>query len=535
MDTLIVSLVLLGPGLLILTGLSPSTWADRHPRFMEKASSVAAKTALLGAVTGSLLYAASSEGPIELGWGPLDLHIDALTTIMLPLVGLIGAVVVCYSRNYLRGDPGQGHFFKWMTLTLGAVLALIVSGNLLLLAAAWICTSLALHQLLVFYPERKGAQVAARKKFLVSRAGDACLLAAIVLIYDLFGTLRLSEIFTDSAILAEMYSPGELYLHFPQISWMGGCLVAAALLKSAQFPFHSWLPEVMETPTPVSAMMHAGVINAGGFLVVRMSPLLALAPDVLSVLALVGAVTALFGSMAMLTQTSIKRSLAFSTIGQMGFMMLQCGLGAFSSATLHIVAHALYKAHAFLSSGSIVDMARAAWTPPVQAARHPAHLCLALLAAAGMTYLVAGWFGFTLESHHGILVLGFILMAALTYLIWNSMQGSPGWALRGRGVALAFVACVGYFAMQAAFVAALDQVLPVEPSEISPFEAVLMAGVVLLFMGVLLLQVRFPGVHGDRAWQTAYVHLYNGLYISTLANRCIRKVWPPALDRQTKQ
>jgi len=128
-------------------------------------------------------------------------------------------------------------------------------------------------------------------------------------------------------------------------------LVGVAMLKSAQFPFHSWLPDTMETQTPLSALMHAGIINAGGFLIVRLSPVVSLSPVALNTLAIVGAFTAIFASLVMMTQASIKRMLALSTIAQMGFMMLQCGLGAFSIAVLHIVAHSLYKAHAFFIVG----------------------------------------------------------------------------------------------------------------------------------------------------------------------------------------
>ena len=158
----------------------------------------------------------------------------------------------------------------------------------------------------------------------------------------------------------DMFAAADAIHNLPTAAWhelIGILFVLGAMTKSAQFPFHSWLPDTMETPTPVSALMHAGVINAGGFLVIRLSPLVSLSPIALDLLALIGALTAMLGAVVMLTQTSIKRSLAYSTIAQMGFMMLQCGLGAFSAALLHIVAHSAYKAHAFLSSGSVLDSA----------------------------------------------------------------------------------------------------------------------------------------------------------------------------------
>ena len=158
--------------------------------------------------------------------------------------------------------------------------------------------------------------------------------------------------------LAEVLREGESSTRTSELTWLCLSLVCGAMLKSAQFPFHSWLPDTMETPTPVSALMHAGIINAGGFLIVRLSPLVTLSPLSLHILAVVGAFTAIFASLVMMTQASVKRMLAFSTIAQMGFMMLQCGVGAFSIAVLHIVAHSLYKAHAFLSSGSVVSISK---------------------------------------------------------------------------------------------------------------------------------------------------------------------------------
>ncbi len=178
------------------------------------------------------------------------------------------------------------------------------------------------------------------------------LLVAMILTYYCFGSFDYRDIFASAAnaqfVIADKY-------HL--LSWIGTLFVIGAMTKSAQIPFHSWLPDTMETPTPVSALMHAGIINAGGFLIIRLSPLVSQSHVALDLLAIVGAATAILGAVVMLTQTSIKRTLAYSTIAQMGFMMLQCGLGAFSAALLHIIAHSLYKAHAFLSSGSVLESA----------------------------------------------------------------------------------------------------------------------------------------------------------------------------------
>ena len=300
----------------------------------------------------------------------LGIYFDSLSAIVLVLVSFLLAVVTRYSINYLAGDPGQGRFTKWLCLTGGAVLAIVISGNLVQFALAWCATSLSLHKLLLFYPDRPGAVLAARKKFIISRLGDLCLLSVIVLVYQQFHTWDFAALFAGAEQLHEN-GPGAGHLSINLICFL---LVAGAMLKSAQFPFHSWLPDTMETPTPVSALMHAGIINAGGFLIIRLNPLVTLSPAAMSTLALFGAFTALFASLVMLTHASVKRSLAFSTMAQMGFMMLECGLGAFGLAVLHLVAHSLYKAHAFLASGSIVRLAKFAWVPTEKPSAHPLRL-----------------------------------------------------------------------------------------------------------------------------------------------------------------
>ena len=276
-------------------------------------------------------------------------RLDMLSTILFTLVAFVGVIVVQFSRNYMDGDDRQGAFIGGLCLTLAAVMLLVLSGNLFQFVLAWIATSLSLHRLLVFYPERPAAVLAARKKFITARLGDFCLIGAAALLVKAFGTFDIASLL-EQARLAQ--STGAIPAVVP---YAAGLLAVAALLKSAQFPTHGWLLEVMETPTPVSALLHAGIINAGGFLIVRFADVMVLSAVSLHFLALIGGFTALIGATVMLTQTSVKVSLAWSTISQMGFMLLQCGLGAFPIAVLHIVAHSLYKAHAFLSSGSVVD------------------------------------------------------------------------------------------------------------------------------------------------------------------------------------
>ena len=520
-----------GPLLLLSTGIMPDAWCDRRPDLMRRLVTGAAHVALftsLMAVAGFLIH-----GPIDRSLGGIEIYLDALSAIMLLLVAGISTVVIRYSRRYLDGDPGQGHFFRWLALTIGSVLILVISGNLIQFTLAWMATSLSLHRLLLFYPERPAAQQAAHKKFIISRLGDLCLIGAMLMIYRTFGSLHFGEIFSDASLHARHAAEGLSPWSGTGLFWIGVLLVFGAALKSAQFPFHSWLPEVMETPTPVSALMHAGIINAGGFLIVRMSPVMVLSPAALNLLAVIGAVTALFSALAMLTQTSIKKSLAFSTVGQMGFMMLQCGLGAFSSAILHIVAHGFYKAHAFLSSGSIIDLAKAAWAPTPRASRHPGELPLAFAAALAITWLTASLLGITLAEEPAIVLLGAILQMALCYLIWNSLATQTGVLPMLRGLGLAVLIGLAYFSLQLLFAHLLQGAVAEFTPERGWFSGALLIAVLGGFMGVLLMQVRFPGDMAGALWQAAYVYVLNGFYVSTVANRLLRRFWPAPRHSQS--
>lgn len=516
---------LMGPGLLCILGLFPGSIANRHVATLNKLAGATAIAVLASAASAAAAFL-GLDSPLEQHIGGITVYLDALSISMLLLVAFIGAVVINYSRHYLDGEPQQGRFIKWLALTVGSVLLLVISGNLIQFTLCWMATSLCLHQLLLFYPDRPAARLAAHKKFVISRIGDICLIIAMFAIYQSFGSLSFGAIFENAHAQQLATLNGTAYSSGFMLHLAGFGLVLGAALKSAQFPFHSWLPEVMETPTPVSALMHAGIINAGGFLVIRMSHVLTLTPAALNVLAVIGSVTALFGSLVMLTQTSIKKSLAFSTVGQMGFMMLQCGLGAFSSALLHIVAHALYKAHAFLSSGSTVEIAKAAWQAPVRTERSANELGLAFALALLVTLATATLLGVSIGEEPGIVMMGAILQLALTYLLWNTLESRADAAQIVKALGLVIAVSMLYFALQTGFMQLFQDSLAVAPPLGGGFHVLLLITVLLGFTGVLLLQTQFPGTSANRIWQAAYVHFYNGFYISALANRLLKRYWP---------
>lgn len=276
----------------------------------------------------------------------------------------------------------------------------------------------------------------------------------------------------------------------------------------------------------MSALLHAGVINAGGFLVLRFADVISLSSPSMEILVIVGGVTALFGSVVMLTQTSVKVSLAYSTIAQMGFMMLQCGLGAFAAALLHIVAHSLYKAHAFLSSGSVIDLARASWSPSPGGQPHPARMAMIVGLVLAAALVVGTLFGATITAQPGVFALGAVVMLGLAHLITQAFDERPSLYVVGRTAALALVVSLAYFGLQWAVEHVLAGSLPPVQALRGPLDLVIVALVVLAFAAVTVFQSVLPGKADAPRWQAAYVHLANGLYVNTLANRLVLRFWP---------
>ncbi len=511
----------LGPIVLVCTAILPASSRSAAERLsVTLAAAFAALIVALGGLAAVFVYGPMRTPLIGRDGIGLGLYLDALSAIMFVLVSFVGLIVLNYSRNYLDGDPGQVRFMRWLCLTLASVLMLIISGNLFQFALAWIATSLSLHRLLVFYGERPNAVLAARKKFVASRLGDLCLIGAMALLHNTFGTLDYAATFAGAEAMRVSGPTPDA------IQAAAFLLVIAALLKSAQFPLHGWLLEVMETPTPVSALLHAGIINAGGFLVLRFANVIALSVPSLDALALIGGFTALFGSVVMLPQTSIKVSLAYSTIGQMGFMMLECGLGAFSAALLHIVAHSCYKAHAFLSSGSVVDIARASWTPSPGGKPHPARVIIAIAAVLAVTLASSTVFGATPAEEPGVFVLGSILLLSLVHLVSNSIDERPSFYVIGRTLALAGLVAVAYFGLQLGVQKLLAGSFPPVKALRGPLDLVILVVVVFSFSALTFFQSMLPSLAGTPRWQALYAHVSNGLYVNTLANRMALRFWP---------
>ena len=509
-------LLLAGPAALLVLSALPAA----NARALAGRARAAALFTFATAAAGALIALAggSMATPALPGVG---IQFDALTAVMFLLVSFVGSIVVHFARNYMAGDPGHVRFTKALAATLASVLLLILSGNMLMFLAAWVATSIGLNRLLLFYGDRPSAILAARKKFIASRISDACLAGAFFLLWRATGALDFPTLFAS-------------------LSGVNGATPAiliaiAALLKSAQFPLHGWITEVMETPTPVSALLHAGIVNAGGFLVLRFAPLMSEATAALDILLVVGGITALFASVVMLTQNAVKVALAWSTIAQMGFMLLQCGLGAWPAALLHIVAHSLYKAHAFLSSGSVIDIARASWSPSPGGAPHPARLAMAVAGVLAAVAAVGTLSGFELATQPGIFALGAIMVMGLVHLIAQSIDQRPTGFVIARTAVAALAVAAAWFGLQAGMAALLGSSLPEGADRSDGVAIIAIVAVVAGFAALTIGQATFISTKGAATpdWARAFfVHVKNGLYVNTLANRLVLKLWPTGLPNR---
>jgi NAD(P)H-quinone oxidoreductase subunit 5 len=511
--TTAVSLSFLAP--LVLLSIAPFLRGRNDPaRGLSPRWSEYAALASLVLAAGGLLHAVLL-GPQKLdlidGAVSLSLKADLVSATMAVLVAFIGWVVMRYSRSYLDGEEREGRFHGVMLATLAAVLVFVQSGSLTVLILSSLCIGLGLRRLLLFYPSRPEARRAATKFAWVWHGGDVALIVATLLILAGMGTDDLGAIpalatASESAIL---------------VNAAVALIVLAAMLKTAAFPLHGWLTEVMEAPTPVSALLHAGIINSGGVLLIMASGLVQLSPGSMAALVMVGGFTALFGAAVMLTQSAVKTALAWSTVSQMGFMLLQCGLGLWALALLHIVAHSLYKAHAFLSSGGAVKA--------VASLRRPGPVAVPNLAAVlksfGLALVLYGLIAFLFSMAFGpktaqALALGAILIFGVAYLVAQGLADMAPADLTKRTALASLAAAVSYFSFQALAQAVWGPGLPRAPVP-GPLEWALVILAVASFGLVAFAQALFPLWAHHPATAGLRVHLANGLYLNALLDRAI--------------
>lgn len=441
-----------------------------------------------------------------------------LQLIMLLLANFIAFVVVRYSATYLQGEPRQQRFVTLVQTVFAAVSVAVLSDFLPMFLAAWLGISLAMHQLLMFYPDRPRAALAAHKKFLFARAAELCALGAFLLLYLHHDSARISVIVGAYAAPGGSLSVGEK---------AAACLLAlAALIKCAQLPLHGWLIQVVEAPTPVSAALHGGVINLGGYLLLLFSPLLLQSTPARALILIVAGLGSVLAALVMMTRISIKVRLAWSTSAQMGLMLVEIALGLVELALLHLLAHSCYKAYAFLSSGEAVqeDLLRrqAPGRRPTPAQWLAAGATSGAL-VAGLAVVVRAGFD---SSAFAVVSPWVLLTLALTALL--AERRGPLASGDGAGfLGLAALVMLAYFGLKSLFAVLLPPAEHTAPLWADLWMSTLF---VLLFAGYGLQR---HGLH-LRWVQTLNLYCYAGFYLDEWVTRSTLRLWPHPLPARIK-
>lgn len=464
-----------------------------------------------GILSGVALVCALVQAVVDHGGGlaqatlllrPIGLAPTTLGVWMAVMVQFLGTVIGLFSSRYLEGEPRQRQFITALAGVLAAVHGLLLADHWLVLIAAWAAIGIALERLLCFYPERPFALLAAFKKRLADRVADGLLILAAALAWVEVGSGSLSALKNMVAL-----EPASAALHASAV-----CLAMAVILRTALLPVHGWLIQVMEAPTPVSALLHAGVVNLGGSVLIGFAPLLEAAPAARWLLVGAGLASAILGGVVMLTRASIKVRLAWSTLSQMGYLLLECGLGLYTLAAAHLIGHSLYKAHAFLSSASVVRDSKLAamrgrarvsgaslWWAPAGALA-----AVALVQFAWPTSTWPWWWS-------GVLAL------AWAPLLWWPAAGEADARLRAARAAAGFGLILALSVL-----AALAHTLPLGLRD-APFDAagvVALAGMAALYLNLALLQGQASRLQTWRRWA------YAGFYLDEFYTRLALRLWP---------
>jgi len=418
------------------------------------------------------------------------LTLSGVRPVLLALVALLALVVTRYAVTNFRLDPRRRSFVSKLVGCLVAVLVLIVSNHIVVFFVAWMSISLQLHRLLMFYPERDRAVLAAHKKFILARCSEAFLGTAFVLMYLNTGSFQLDTILKQFAT-----APTSIPQHIAAV-----CLVMAALIKCAQLPLHGWLIQVVEAPTPVSALLHAGIINLGGFLLLVTVPLWSNSVLAVWLLCLVSAASCCFAALIMATRISIKVRLAWSTCAQMGLMLLEIGLGYYDLALLHLVAHSVYKAHAFLSVSEVAVIKQ-------PQARSILRVSLVFLIFQALVAATCWW----LLGDPKWLPSALLAMALAT--IWMNLHQ---WLLR---FAVSVLAIAAYLLLGAL----VQQVVEPQP----PFNSLLLEPIITLLFNIFAftywLVHHTPSRRLSQRW---FITLNAGLYLDEWLTRLVLWLWP---------
>lgn len=356
---------------------------------------------------------------------PIGFLVDPLSIIMIMVVSGVGCIIHIYSIGYMHGETGFRRYFSYLNLFVFNMLILVSANNFLLMFVGWEGVGLCSYLLIGYYYEKKSASDAGKKAFVVNRIGDFGFLLGMFLIFTVFGTFGYVDVFS--------VAPEKLTQGGVMVTLITLLLFLGATGKSAQIPLYTWLPDAMEGPTPVSALIHAAtMVTAGVYMVARCSVLFAMAPTSMTVVAVIGGATALFAATIGMTQFDIKRVLAYSTISQLGYMFMACGVGAFASGIFHLMTHAFFKALLFMAAGSVMhamsgelDMRKMGDLRKKLPYTHWTYL-FGTLAIAGI-FPFAGFFSkdeilfYSLQKHLGFWILGAVAAIMTSFYMFRSV------------------------------------------------------------------------------------------------------------------
>ncbi|MBX3308004.1 MAG: NADH-quinone oxidoreductase subunit L [Nitrospira sp.] len=536
------SLVLIVPFLQLCAAGIVMIGGERTHFTRAKAAAYPIGLAFLGAI--GTLALVTSQGPVTVRFYdpasaasfiiPIGFYVDRLSGVMMTLITGVSTIIYCYSTNYMYQDRHARRYLALICLTDFVLICMVSSGNLMMLFLFWQLLSYLLY-LLAHNHVHTATLAGAFKTFTLLRVADTAFLAGIALAYQLYGTLEFQELFARAAAAPIPLSilPG---IEISATTAVTCLLFIGAMGKSAQFPLHLWLPGSLFAPTPVHALLHAGIINAGGFLINRLAPLFGMSSTTLHIAFVVGTLTAVLGATMMLAQNDIKKTLGFSTIGQMGYMIMECGLGAFSLAVFHLIAHGLFKATVFLNCGNVIQKARVephfphtdrthhqeeelsnlTWTTGVLTSL--VIPLLILLVTHGVLHIPL------LESHGTVIILFFIwITSSQAILTLTRLRAVASWKVSSTMLlTLLFVIFIYLFAVES-FTAFLYP----NPNEVAAyykaadlpdwlFDLLLVGATGLTILGWIYLYLK---AHGRSVWIPAWVEKIRHRVYVALINR----------------
>lgn len=519
MQTMTAALVMFGPCWLLAIGLIPQRLAERQPKRMLQLARFGTSASLTAVMSIGLIFL--FEGSLRFTMARFDVYLDALALTMLLLVAYAGCLSVSYVRHRSASASAQGRLLKWLALAVGSAMMLVVSGNLIQFAMAWLGLNLAGQRLPRCTAVAQAIGIEARKLLFFSRLGDLCLILAVSVLYHDLGPITFAEIFTAAqAALVDSLSSNVWGL-----SGAAFLLALSLILRLLPLAYFVLLADATRISSPVLGLLFAWIINACGFVMARMSHVLAINPAAMNLLAISGAAVFLSGVSAILLSNKPDKLLNACMLAQGGFLALQCGVGAFSSAVLSIFVCVVYLVHALCGYGGMGDMTERTQSALATSQHRTNELLLPLFLALTTTFLAALAVGLNPVAQPETVMPGMMLQCLFAYFLWGSLDSSTVQKPIPRVIELMALVGMSYFAMQRCFLIGLQEVVPVASMELALFNERLLG---LVLGGILVLLIGH-----NHAWASARLHFYARPRLGILLHRIARWKWLAAV-RQTR-